>query len=55
VLIDYDPNAWGGQVVIKTWVEQYTKEDVDSINNLWQPTGTSWFDSQAAAKRLEEE
>jgi hypothetical protein len=42
--ISYNTDADEGIISIKTYAEEYTADDVESIEGLWQPTGTEYID-----------
>lgn len=52
IIISYNPQIFSGYITVNSWVEEYTREDEELIKKVWQPTGTSFIDSQLAAKSL---
>lgn len=44
VWVVYNPSILPGVIKLKSWVEDFTKEDIQIIKNEWQPTGTAYID-----------
>ena len=55
-IVQYYSYYFDGSLSVSSVVKEYTKEDIDSIDNYWQPTGTKFVDYAAiAAKKAREE
>lgn len=49
MIVSYNTDNDEGTISIKTYAEEYTADDVESIAGDWQPTGTEYIDPAIAA------
>ena len=43
------------RILIKTWVEPLTPDDMDKVNGIWKPTSVEYISEEEKKRREEEE
>ena len=52
--VDYDKAYGAMKVKTRSWVAEYTPDDVWNIKNTWQPTATEYISPEERRRREEE-
>lgn len=45
----YNVGYGSGSITVKSWLDQYTEDDISKIDTVWQPTGTYWVNQTQLA------
>ena len=44
IWVIYNPSIMPGELEMRSWVTDYTKDDISKISGEWKPTGTAYID-----------